>query len=246
MESVVNTAGRPPRFRLGPAGYLGVATIVVLTAILATGWRVAVVCGLTLGAALLLYPGVLAGLCSRRVWFPALLVLSSGAWLLGDHDASFYGMRWSPTGLALGAQMLLRAVAIMITAWGMATSLSVGQVAYLLERVGLRGLGFALGVALNMLPVLRETVQNTWHALRMRGGLRRQRRRAVQLLLLTIIVSSLRRADEIVFAAQARAYSGEARHLQPLRITRADYLATGAALVIGLLVLTFPQLGLHH
>jgi ABC-type taurine transport system ATPase subunit len=74
-------------------------------------------------------------------------------------------------------------------------------------RVSFSGLGFALGVALNMLPIVQRTAASTLAALRLRGGFRRNRLVAAWQLILVIITNSLRYGEEIVCAAEARAYS---------------------------------------
>jgi energy-coupling factor transporter transmembrane protein EcfT len=126
--------------------------------------------------------------------------------------------------------MCLRAVVILLAAGGLAASVDISEVAGLFERVGLHGLGFSLGVAVNLLPNLRQSATNTWHSLRMRGGMRAQWWRGSQLLLLTILTSALRRSEEIALAAEARAFRPERSRALPIKIGRLDWwlIAIGA------------------
>lgn len=83
------------------------------------------------------------------------------------------------------------------------------ELAGLFERSGLQGLGFSIGVASNLLGDLRQSGTNTWHSLRMRGGLRANWWRGIQLLLLTVLSNALRHAEEVILAAEVRAFRPE-------------------------------------
>ena len=188
--------------RLGALGHLGCLAFVLGAAVGSGGWRVAVVCSLSLALAVGFYPTGLRPWRSLRLWaFVAILVLSAA--LLGEGDGwSLGGVLVSRRGLEAGVQMALRAVAIVTAVAGFAGSLSLSELAGLLERVGLKGLGFAFGVAVNMLPAIQDTAAVSYQALRLRGGFRRQRLRALRLLLVTVVVNSLRRAEDTVLAAE--------------------------------------------
>ena len=107
------------------------------------------------------------------------------------------------------------------------------------ERAGLQGLGFSLGVAANQLPNLRQSSTNAWHSLRMRGGMRAQWWRGLQLLLLTILTNALRRSEDIVLAAEARAFRPDCSRAAPLRIGRLDWwlIPVGVMSLVGAILL---------
>jgi energy-coupling factor transporter transmembrane protein EcfT len=118
--------------------------------------------------------------------------------------------------------MVLRALAVLLAVDGFSSAVAISEVAGLLERIGLPGLGFSMGVAVNLLPALRKSSQNTWRSLYMRGGFGRQRWRALQLLLVTIVANALRRAEEIALAAEVRGYSPGRSQTLPLRVGEFD------------------------
>ena len=124
---------------------------------------------------------------------------------------------------------------IVVAVTGFAASVSVGELSRLLEHAGFKGLGFALGVAMNMLPIIKETMTTVYQALRLRGGFQRRRLYAVRLMLVTIVVHSLRHADNIVNAAEARAFSPD-RITSPSVALRKD-VRTYALLVVAAAVL---------
>ena len=97
----------------------------------------------------------------------------------------------------------------------------------------MRGLGFTLGVAVNLLPALERSSGRTWDTLRMRGGLRHRRRLTLRLATLTVMSNALRRADEIAIAAETRGFGLRRARMLPLRRGRLDgpVLASLAILV---------------
>jgi energy-coupling factor transporter transmembrane protein EcfT len=164
------------------------------------------------GVMIVMYPFAL-----QRLTRPRWLVILAGLFLINvffgvadeANDLAVLGLRLSSVAVFNGAQMTLHAVVILMAADGLSSSVNIIEVAGLFERGGLRGLGFSIGVATNLLPDLRQSSLNAWHSLRMRGGLRAQWWRGVQLLLLTIISNALRHAEEIVLAAEVRAFRPE-------------------------------------
>lgn len=139
--------------------------------------------------------------------------------------------------LADGARMLVRALVIMVAVNQFANTVSIGEIAALFERAGLHGLGFALGVAVNLFPILRHTMSNTWGSMRMRGGFRRQRLHHLRLFLTTLVYTTLRRAEMIALAAETRAYSPENSHPAPLTRGVLDRYMVVAGTAIVLLTL---------
>jgi energy-coupling factor transporter transmembrane protein EcfT len=203
--------------RMGTPGHLGCFLASLLAAALFSGWRVGLAPILSITLAVVFYPVALHVLRSRMLWvFSAVLLLSGMLWV-GTPDTHLGRLVISSAGLATGAQMALRAITILIATRGLAASTSPGELAGLLERAGVRGLGFTLGVAANLLPALEQSSWHTWDTLRMRGGLRRRRRLALRSATLTVMSSALRRADEIAIAAEVRGFGPERARPLPLR-----------------------------
>ena len=174
----------------------------------------------------------------RRLLFLALLALPP-IFFLGPRDSFWGPVSYSAAGLAAAGQITLRFIVILLAVEGLTRSVEIAELAALFERMGLRGLGFALGVALNMLPALQRSALNAWQALQMRGGWRRQRMRTAGLLLITILTGALRRAEETAVAAEARAFSPDALHPWPLTLRPLDrwMAALMLAWVAGVVVL---------
>jgi len=223
--------------RLGTWGHLSCLVFSLAVAILAQGWRVGIACALAVALAVAFYRGGLSPLRRRRLWLLLGFLLVPSALFLGPGDWTVWGVTLSRQGLAAGAQMVLRSIAILVAVAGFAASVSVSELAGLLERAGLQGLGFAMGVAVNMLPTVQETATTASHALRLRGGFRRQRFQAIRLLLITVVVNSLRHADDIVSAAEARAFS--TTRVRPRHIVwrQSDVILAGTLLAVALAVL---------
>jgi energy-coupling factor transporter transmembrane protein EcfT len=172
----------------------------------------------------------------RWAFFALLLVLPSMLWV-GEVDYRIAGIPISPSGLKTGLHLLLRAAVMLLAVDSFSSTVDVGEVAGLLEKFGLPGLGFSMGVAVNLLPALRKSSQNTWHSLRMRGGLRQQWVRGLQLLLVTVVANALRRAEEIALAAEVRGFSPESSRKLAVSIGAFDlYIFIGLLILLLLLV----------
>jgi len=223
--------------RLGTWGHLSCLVFSLAVAILAQGWRAGIACGLAVALAVAFYRQGLQPLRRRRLWLLLGLLLVPSALFLGPGDWTVWGVTLSSQGLAAGAQMVLRSIAIVVAVAGFAASISVSELAGLLERAGLPGLGFAMGVAVNMLPTIQETATTASHALRLRGGLRRQRLQALRLLLITVVVNTLRHADDIVSAAEARAFSTTRVRLRRIVWRQSDMALAGTLLAVALALL---------
>lgn len=137
-------------------------------------------------------------------------------------------------------QIGLRFVVVLTAVDGFTHAVDISQIAGLLERLGLRGLGFSLGVALNLLPGLQQSSLHAWQSLRMRGGLRQKKWRGLRLLVVTIITNALRRAEEIALAAESRAFSPEHCRPAPLQISYLDRILLPAGVLCTLIMALLP------
>lgn len=181
---------------------------------------------------------VLQVLASRRFWLFILSILAMSPFVLGEADIRWGMLRLSWTGLETGLWMAVRAATLMLAFSVSLGALSVAQMIRLFDRLRLRGLGFALGVALNLGPVLRDVVEAAYHTLRLRGGFRRPARNA-RLFLITVIANGLRYGDDVVKAALARAFDPAAKLPQTSHLLgQADktFIVGLAAVGVGLLL----------
>ncbi len=189
-------------------------------------------------AATCFYPGAI-----RRAFRPRwilLLALMALPSLFTDVQSITENRSLAGLNFAAALRTVTRAFVILVAVDGLTSSVEVGQIAALFERTGFKGLGFALGVALNMLPILRETTTVTWQSLRMRGGLHRQPVRGLRYFLITVVSSSLRRASDIALAAEARGYDPDKGRPPALHSSAADRPLMLAGALVFLLLLLLP------
>ncbi len=231
----IESSEKPAKPRLGtPARLALFAWSLILVIIAPDEWLLAFV-GITLVINGLLYTASIKRLFQWRWLFFSILIMVPNLLWVGELDTSVMGVSFSTSGFITGMQMILRAMVVIVAVDGFSSSVNITEVAGLFERAGLPGLGFSMGVAVNMLPALRRSSQCTWQSLSMRGGLRHQWWRGIRLLLVTIVASALRRAEEIALSAEVRAYSPGSSRPQP--ITRGLYdLLIIILVVISLLV----------
>lgn len=225
-----------PKPLIGSLGHLSIFLWALGMALLPSVTRGILLALITLGALTLLYPTAL-----KRLARPRWLVIFGSLFLINvffgvseqEPDLTALGFSFSSAVILGGIQMTLRAMVILLAADGLSSSVDIVEVAGLLERGGLRGLGFSIGVATNLLPDLRQSGMNAWHSLRMKGGFRAQWRRGVQLLVVTIFSNALRHAEQIVFAAEVRAFRPELSRKSPLRVGRLDWWLVGGLFILG-------------
>jgi len=224
------------RWQPGVLGRLLCLLASILLAVALPGPQSVWALGLVVALALVFAPAGLRVLLRPSTWLFMTLLVAPAALgsfdLLTPHAVPDAGVR-----LREAARMGLRAVAILVAFAAFAASVSAAELALLFERVGLKGLGFAVGVAANILPELREEAALTLHALRLRGGFRRRPLRDARLLLVTVVTNALRRSDDIVAAAEARAFQLDPARRPEIARRRGDLAVVGllVAAVIALL-----------
>lgn len=206
----------------GIVGRLGVFVWSLAMVTLVPANRLPLATALCLVAAVLVHPRAIKRAFSiYRLVFLALMALPP-MFFLESGGFMVLGLEISQQGLVLAMQIVLRFVVIVVSVDGFTSFVDISAIAGLLERFGLRGLGFSLGVALNLLPSFRRSAINAWDSLLMRGGFRKQRWLAIQLLLTTIVSNAIRRAEDISLAAESRAFSLENTWSVPIDISPQD------------------------
>ncbi len=208
-------AGQLGRKAIGPLAFLGVFIWSLGLILFSPPDKMLWAAGLIALASGILYPAALLRLFRPRVLFLLSVLVLASAWT-AKVDTDWFGLAFSQAGFVSGLQMALRAVVIYVSVDGLSSSIDIPMLAGLLERAGLRGLGFSIGVAMNLLPSLRQSFLTTWYALWMRGGLRRQRWLGIKYYFTTVLSNALRQAEEIALAAEARAYTPERSRTQPI------------------------------
>jgi len=220
--------------KLGALGRAGFLVTTILLAASTTGWKLAVALGCCWAFSLCVHP--LGFLVLRRLtlWSLLTLVALPPLLLLTPRDIALpLGLAVSADGCRVAMTMLARSLMIVVAAAGFASTVSVHDLTGVLEVVGLRGLGFSLGVAVHALPSARQTWVTSARALRLRGGFRGQWGRDVVLLSMTVVANALRRADEVVEAAQARGFSADRRGRRTMpEHWRADAVWLGGMVVM--------------
>lgn len=225
--------------RLADATVVGAFLLVLLAAAMAPEWRVLASLALALVVALIVAPtAIFRALTDRSLPVLALLVPAAGL-LLGEPDREVWGLALSGEGLSIGGRMLVRAAAILVGVYTLTYAVSIGTIAGLFERAGLTGIGFAFGVAVNVLPTVRDNFEQSLVAIRLRGGFRRQPLRSARALAVAVLVSTVRHAEEMVVAAEARGFRVGGSRPRPLGMKRRDWaflavqLGLALAIVIG-------------
>ena len=212
----------------------------IVLSILAPGARLVLVVGVVIGFSALFFQKGLRPIRRLQFWALVASAMVFSPFLIGEKNFSLFGISLSSQGFWAGLWMAVRAVSVALAVGGFAYAVSADEISRLFEMAGLRGLGFAVGVAFNMLPTLEETARNAYEAMWLRGGFRRERLQALRMLLVTIVVNALRRGDEVVEAAEARAFRPSGPRREPLPLGRADLTLIAVLLALGAGLLAWP------
>ena len=201
----------------------------MLATVLVEGWWLAALLLLELVFGLVWSRDGLRILRSPRFWIFILSAVALGPFLIGKPNVALGPFHLSREGLMAGLAMGGQALVITL-AFGLGlAALSLSDVVAIFDRVGLRGLGFATALAMNLLDTLREMAAATWQTIRLRGGMRRPWS-ALRLFLITTIANTLRYSDAVVNAATVRAFDPNTGQPTPLPLRRADlWLAAALA-----------------
>jgi energy-coupling factor transporter transmembrane protein EcfT len=218
--------------RFSAWGYLAFTVWGLGAGMLMRGWRLGGLVAVELAFGLLWSREGLGMLRRWRFWVFIGTAVVLGPWLarragMGGVSMGAAGIpSWWP-GLSLGLEMAARALALMLAfSLGM-SALSLSDMLTIFDQLHLRGLGFALGVAMNLLATLQEMARTTFETIKLRGGLRRPLA-ALRLFLVTLVSNTLRYGEQIVNAASVRAFDPAGGRRRVLRPRRADLLLTAA------------------
>ena len=220
---------------LGTIGHLAIFFWFLGMVMLAPQTRIMAAMMICLVVAAVVYPKAIRQIFKPRWIILMLLLAAPSLFFLGELDTMFMGVSYSSEGMRAGLQIAARFVVVLVAVQGFTGVVDITALAGLLERFGMQGLGFSMGVALNLLPYLQQSSIHAWQSLRMRGGLRRHRWYSLRLLVMTIVTNALHRAEDVALAAEIRAFSPENARPLPVHKGRLDWLfivAGAASLVV--------------
>lgn len=209
------------RIPLGTLGHLAVFLWCLVLVLSSTPQNMFWITGLCIVVLMILYPGAWRSVSNPRRLVLLGLIAIPPLFFLGDVDKIFLGFPYSSVGSIISLHIGLKFIVVMMALEGMTSAVEISALAGILERFGLKGLGFSMGVAVNLLPSLQKSCTQSWLALKIRGGLRKSWWKGLKLFSLTSITCALKRAEEIALAAESRAFSPEKNH--PLPITRSPF-----------------------
>jgi energy-coupling factor transporter transmembrane protein EcfT len=226
--------------RFSAWGYLFFTGWGVALALVGRGWQLVALVTLELAFGLAWSREGVRPLRRLRFWIFIATALVLGPFLTPASGLALERPSFDWSGLSIGLEMAGRALSLTL-AFSLGLSvLSLSDLMALFDRVGLRGLGFALGVAMNLLKTLESMARVTFETIKLRGGLRRPLV-ALRLFLVTLVSNTLHYGDQIVDAAAMRAFDPNSDRFsdpEPTgRSRRADAGLVLALLLSGVLLL---------
>jgi len=225
---------------MSPWGYLLFTSWAALVTAMTAGWLLLGLALVELAFGLMWSRRGLRLLRRPRFWAFVLSAVALGPFLIGEPDVAVGPLRLSRAGFTAGLEMAGRAFTLTL-AFGLGiASLSLSDIVAVSDRLGLRGLGFAVALAMNLLGALQEMATVTLHTIWLRGGMHRPWT-SLRLFLITTVANTLRYGDEVVNAAAVRAFDPNGGQPVALPLRRADLWllvllagCTGVLLVVGM------------
>lgn len=220
--------------RFSAWGYLLFTVWGVALALIGRGWQLAALVVLELAFGLAWSREGLRPLRRLRFWIFIAIALALGPFLTPASGLALDRPSFDWSGLSVGLEMAARALSLTLAFSLGLSALSLSDLLALFDRLHLPGLGFALGVAMNLLKTLESMARVTFETIKLRGGLRRPLV-ALRLFLVTLVTNTLRYGDQIVDVAAMRAFDPSSdRFSHPEAIGRSR--PADAGLVLALLL----------
>ena len=155
-----------------------------------------------------------AALASAMVLDPRVVrsALRIGLWLAVAVAAAAAGtavtlVQGSHRGLVAAVAVLLRLVILWLAAGVMARSIDADRLVAVARRLGLERIGLVLGLALNALPRLVETVADVWMVHRLRSAGRWSALRHAPRVVEVLLANAARIGDDAAAAASLRGHT---------------------------------------
>jgi len=222
---------------LGTLGHLVIFLWCLVLVLYSTFENMFWISGLCILVLTILYPGAWKSVINARRLILLGLIAIPPIFFLGAVDKIFLGVPYSSLGFISSIQIILRFLVVMMALEGMTSSVEISAMAGILERFGLKGLGFSMGVAVNLLPSLQKSCTQSWLILKMRGGLRKSWWKGIKLFSLTTITCAIKRAEEIALAAESRAFSPDKTRPWPIERSPFDWVVFSSACLSILLII---------
>lgn len=180
-----------------------------------------VLCALVL---VIVYPSSWKNILTKRRLGLLVILVIPPLFLSGEADQLFQEIRISTAGIKVSSQIFFRYIVVLYALEGLTSAIDISSIAGLFERIGLHGIGFSMGVALNLLPNLQKSITQSWHSLKMKGGLRKKRWRGLKYFTLTAITNVLINVEEIALAAESRAFNPGKIRPVPIKAGKLDWI----------------------
>ncbi len=190
-----------------PNVYLAVFLLLAFSAILIPGKYLIIALSASALTLRTLDPGAFRELGKMKFWLFILFIVLVTPAIVGEKNLRIVWFGYSEEYFFVGLRILFRGLSLYMAVLLITRNVSVESLASLFERIGFRKLSVTLPIALNILPVLRSNSMEILRVFRSRGGFRRHRLKNLEKLALTIILSTVRTAEEIYQVIEAKKLS---------------------------------------
>ena len=201
---------------VGTIGYLVILVVTISLALIAPSLVLLCMAILEIAITFFCVPGAFSPLVLARWLILCTVLILPSIFLSGNLDRQYINIPYSSQRLTVPFLSILRMIVIFLVVSIFTSSVEIRALAGVFEKLGLHGLGFSLGVELNLLLSLNQSALTTWRVLQIRGGFRHQRWAVLKMMTHTVISQALNRAEEIALAAEVLAFTPEKAQAYPI------------------------------
>ena len=142
-------------------------------------------------------PSAMRQILNPRYLLVGALIATAGGMLLGTRDLEIYGVAVSSEGLAIGARMLVRGLAVIASVACFSRSRAPALASALAGKVGLGRLVTATSEAFSLLPVFGDQLRTRFDVRRREGERRRALPRRLWRAALDLVVTAAETAEKL-------------------------------------------------
>ncbi len=117
--------------------------------------------------------------------------------VLGEKDAALAGIKYSSEYLRISTLIMIRGIGFYLAITVFSRQVSVALLSKWISQSRLSSASEAVPVAINLLPMLQKNAVESYLVFKYRGGFKRKRIKNLLRLILTILINTIKMAEDI-------------------------------------------------
>lgn len=141
-----------------------------------------------------------------KIWLSLLIMFLLTSSLIGKKDTEVLGIWISSYGMKEGFNLGLRAIILIFATKLISKKIRVEELICYFDRFKLVGLGFSIGIGLNIISAITDCVEHTYYSAKQKGCFRRNIVFNFKLMFIRTMLNIVSLAEDVVQAAKFKGY----------------------------------------